>query len=68
MLAAYNIGPHRLQGLRAEARRRGLNPDRWFFHVERVAMEQLGMGNVSYVSSVNKYFITFDRERDLLER
>lgn len=68
MLAAYNMGPHRLQGLRAEARRRGLNPDRWFFHVERVAMEQLGMASVSYVSSVNKYFITFDRERDLLDR
>ncbi|MCJ8167812.1 transglycosylase SLT domain-containing protein [Atopomonas sediminilitoris] len=66
MLAAYNMGPHRLQGLRAQARQRGLNPDRWFFHVERIAMEQLGMGSVSYVSSVNKYYLTFDRERDSL--
>jgi len=55
VLAAYNMGPERVQGMRAEARRRGLNPDQWFFQVERIAMEQVGMGAVSYVNSVNKY-------------
>jgi membrane-bound lytic murein transglycosylase MltF len=67
ILAGYNMGPQRVQSLRAEARRRGLNPNQWFFQVERVAMEQMGMGVVSYVNSVNKYYLAFDRERYLLE-
>ncbi|MDP3815381.1 transglycosylase SLT domain-containing protein [Pseudomonas sp.] len=67
VLAAYNMGPQRVQSLRAEARRRGLNPNQWFFQVERVAMEQLGMGVVSYVNSVNKYYLAYERERYLLE-
>lgn len=67
VLAAYNLGPERVQAMRAEARKRGLNPDRWFFQVERVAMEQVGMGPVSYVNSVNKYYLAFDRERETLE-
>ncbi|MCY1272504.1 Membrane-bound lytic murein transglycosylase F [compost metagenome] len=67
VLAAYNLGPERVQGLRAEARRRGLDSNQWFFQVERVAMEQLGMGVVSYVSAVNKYYLAYDRERDWLE-
>ncbi|MCU1716968.1 transglycosylase SLT domain-containing protein [Pseudomonas sp. 5P_3.1_Bac2] len=68
ILAGYNLGPQRVQGLRAEARRRGLNPNQWFFQVERVALEQVGMAVVSYVNSVNKYYLAFDRERYLLER
>ena len=67
ILAGYNLGPQRVQSLRAEARRRGLNPNQWFFQVERVAMEQMGMGVVSYVNSVNKYYLAYDRERYLLE-
>ncbi|MET0612215.1 MAG: transglycosylase SLT domain-containing protein, partial [Pseudomonas caspiana] len=66
-LAAYNLGPERVQGMRKEAKRRGLNPDQWFFQTERVAMDQAGMGVVSYVNSVNKYYLAFDRERDSLE-
>ncbi|MDX5371043.1 MAG: transglycosylase SLT domain-containing protein [Pseudomonadaceae bacterium] len=67
VLAAYNMGPQRVQGLRAEARRRGLDANRWFFQVERVAMERMGLGVVSYVNSVNKYYLAYDRERLLLE-
>ncbi|MCQ0169808.1 transglycosylase SLT domain-containing protein [Pseudomonas qingdaonensis] len=67
VLAGYNLGPERVQAMRAEARRRGLNHNQWFFQVERVALEQVGMGPVSYVNSVNKYFLAFDRERDALE-
>lgn len=68
VLAAYNMGPVRVQRLRAEARRRGLNPDQWFFQVERIAAERFGMGVVSYVNSVNKYFLAFRRERRALEQ
>ena len=67
VLAAYNLGPQRVQGMRAEAKRRGLNPNQWFFQVERVAAEQAGMGVVSYVNSVNKYYLAYERERYLLE-
>ncbi|MET1077337.1 MAG: transglycosylase SLT domain-containing protein [Pseudomonas sp.] len=67
VLAAYNLGPQRVQSLRAEARRRGLNANQWFFQVERIAMEQLGMAVVTYVSSVNKYYLAYDRERTRLE-
>src|SRR5476649_2743470 len=67
VLAAYNMGPERVQGMRAEARRCGLNPNQWFFQVERIAMEQVGMAGVSYVNSVNKYYLAFDRERESLE-
>lgn len=67
VLAGYNLGPQRVQSMRAEARRRGLNPNQWFFQVERIAMEQVGMGVVSYVSSVNKYYLAYARERYSLE-
>ncbi|NWC09805.1 transglycosylase SLT domain-containing protein [Pseudomonas agarici] len=67
VLAAYNMGPERVQAMRAEARRRGLNANQWFFQVERVAMEQMGMASVNYVNSVNKYYLAFDRERQSLE-
>lgn len=67
VLAGYNMGPQRVQSMRAEAKRRGLNPNQWFFQVERIAMEQVGMGVVSYVNSVNKYYLAYDRERYLLE-
>ncbi|QLF91907.1 transglycosylase SLT domain-containing protein [Pseudomonas sp. ABC1] len=68
VLAAYNLGPQRVQSMRAEARRRGLNADQWFFQVERVALESVGMGVVSYVNSVNKYYLAYARERYRLER
>lgn len=68
VLAAYNLGPERVQAMRAEARRRGLNGNQWFFQTERVAMEQVGMGPVNFVNSVNKYFLAFNRERASLER
>ncbi|MCO7516846.1 transglycosylase SLT domain-containing protein [Pseudomonas guariconensis] len=68
VLAAYNLGPERVQAMRAEARRRGLNSNQWFFQTERIAMEQMGMGPVNFVNSVNKYFLAFNRERASLER
>lgn len=66
-LAAYNMGPQRVQSLRAEARRRGLDADRWYFQVERVALDEVGLGAVSYVAAVNKYRLAFMREREMLE-
>ena len=67
MLAAYNLGPQRVQNMRAEARRRGLNANQWFFQVERIAAETLGLHTVTYVGSLNKYYQAFADQRDFLE-
>ena len=66
-LAAYNLGPERVQALRAKARKQGLDGDRWFFQVERIAAEEVGIGVVNYVDSVNKYRVAFSLERTRLE-
>lgn len=58
-LASYNAGPSRIRQLRREAARRGLDPNVWFGHVERIASERIGRETVSYVSSINKYYIAF---------
>jgi membrane-bound lytic murein transglycosylase MltF len=67
VLAAYNLGPERVQRFRALARQRGLDPNRWFFQVERIALENVGLAPVTYVNNVNKYYLAFDRARDSLE-
>jgi membrane-bound lytic murein transglycosylase MltF len=57
--AAYNAGPGRIQQLRQEAAKRGLNPNIWFNHVERVAAEMIGRETVTYVSNIYKYSISY---------
>jgi membrane-bound lytic murein transglycosylase MltF len=58
-LAAYNMGPARLNRLRHEAARRGLDQNRWFHHVELVALERVGREPVRYVANVNKYYVAY---------
>jgi membrane-bound lytic murein transglycosylase MltF len=57
--AAYNAGPGRLQQLRRETEKRGLNPNIWFGNVERVASERIGRETVTYVSNIYKYYVTY---------
>jgi membrane-bound lytic murein transglycosylase MltF len=57
--AAYNCGPARTRQLRAEAGRRGLNPNVWFNNVEHVASERIGRETVTYVSNIYKYYIAY---------
>jgi membrane-bound lytic murein transglycosylase MltF len=57
--AAYNAGPTRIVRLRSLAADRGLDPNRWFYHVEKVAAEVLGRETVRYVSNINKYYIAY---------
>ncbi|MCC6170568.1 MAG: transporter substrate-binding domain-containing protein [Gammaproteobacteria bacterium] len=57
--AAYNAGPARVRALRAEARDGGLDPDRWFDHVERVAARRIGRETVQYVSNIYKYYVAY---------
>ena len=53
--ASYNAGPGRIRQLRAETKKRGLDPNLWFGNVERVASERIGRETVTYVSNIYKY-------------
>jgi membrane-bound lytic murein transglycosylase MltF len=57
--AAYNAGPSRIQRLRAEAARRGLDPNVWVNNVEVVAAEKIGAETVTYVSNIYKYYVAY---------
>ena len=57
--AAYNAGPTRIQQLRVEAGKRGLNPNVWFDNVERIAAERIGSETVQYVSNIYKYSVAY---------
>ena len=57
--ASYNAGPGRLRQLRAEAQKKGLDPNVWFGNVERVASERIGRETVTYVSNIYKYYIAY---------
>ncbi len=57
--ASYNAGPNRIQSLRREAARRGLDRDRWFKNVEVVVAERIGQETVTYVSNIFKYYVAY---------
>jgi membrane-bound lytic murein transglycosylase MltF len=66
--ASYNAGPGRIQSLRRDAARRGLDPDRWFRNVEYVVADKVGQETVTYVSNIFKYYVAYqlvaDAERE----
>jgi membrane-bound lytic murein transglycosylase MltF len=66
--AAYNAGPGRIRGLRAETKKRGLDPNVWFGNVERVASERIGRETVQYVSNIYKYYVAYRLVLDQAER
>ena len=57
--AAYNAGPARVRKLRAKAAEKGLDPNKWFFNVERVAAQEVGRETVDYVANINKYYLAY---------
>lgn len=58
-LAAYNAGPTRIVQLRKLAAQRGLDPNRWFHHVERLALEKVGRQPVQYVANIHRYYTAY---------
>jgi membrane-bound lytic murein transglycosylase MltF len=66
--ASYNAGPARVRQLRAEAGRRGLDPNVWFNNVEIIAAERIGAETVTYVSNIYKYYVTYRLVVEDLER
>jgi membrane-bound lytic murein transglycosylase MltF len=67
-LAAYNAGPGRVAGLRKKARTAGLDPDRWFDHVEMVALREIGQETPRYVANVVRYYLAYRLASELDER
>ena len=57
--ASYNAGPARVQQLRKEAAKRGLDPNVWFHNVEYIAAERIGQETVTYVSNIYKYNVAY---------
>jgi membrane-bound lytic murein transglycosylase MltF len=57
--AGYNGGPNRINRLREEAARQGLDPNRWFGHVEVVVARQIGRETVQYVRNIYKYYVAY---------
>ena len=57
--ASYNAGPGRIAKARREAEKRGLDPDRWFNHVEVVVAEKIGREPITYVRNIYKYYVAY---------
>lgn len=66
--AGYNAGPNRIQRLRGEAKRMGLDPNRWFENVEVVVARRVGSEPVRYVSNIFKYYVAYRTEAAAYER
>ncbi|OEU49906.1 MAG: hypothetical protein BA866_00245 [Desulfobulbaceae bacterium S5133MH15] len=65
--AAYNAGPARVTKLRAEAEKKGLDPNIWFNNVELIAAKRIGRETVQYVSNILKYYVAYKLLADKIE-
>ncbi len=66
--ASYNAGPARVARLRAETKKRGMDPNVWFHNVEYVAAEKIGPETVTYVGNIYKYYIAYKLVMEQLQR
>ena len=66
--AAYNAGPAKIYKMRRETRKRGFNPNKWFFNVEKIADELIGKETVDYVSDINKYYVAYQLYFDIYQK
>ncbi len=57
--ASYNAGPGNIAKARAEAAKRGLDPDKWFNNVEIVVSEKIGIETTTYVRNIYKYYVGY---------
>jgi membrane-bound lytic murein transglycosylase MltF len=57
--ASYNAGPGAIARMRKEAEKRGLDPNRWFGHVEIVTAEKIGIETTTYVRNIYKYYVSY---------
>ena len=57
--ASYNAGPGNISRMRKEAKKRGLDPDKWFNNVELVTAEKIGAETTTYVRNIYKYYVAY---------
>ena len=57
--ACYNAGPGNIGRMREEAKRRRLDPDKWFDNVEIVTAEKIGLQTPTYVRNIYKYYVAY---------
>jgi len=57
--ACYNAGPGNINRMREEARKRKLDPDKWFNNVELVTAEKIGLQTPTYVRNIYKYYVAY---------
>lgn len=57
--ASYNAGPTRIEKLRKQAAKEGLDPNVWFGNVEVAAAQSIGRETVQYVSNIFKYYVAY---------
>jgi membrane-bound lytic murein transglycosylase MltF len=58
---AYNAGPGNIARARAWAKKMGLDPNRWFGHVEVAAARTISREPVVYVRNIFKYYVTYKK-------
>jgi membrane-bound lytic murein transglycosylase MltF len=66
--ASYNAGPGTINRMRKEAVNRGLNPDRWFNHVELVVADKVGWETTTYVRNIYKYYVAYKLQLEVAEQ
>jgi membrane-bound lytic murein transglycosylase MltF len=57
--ASYNAGPGNIAKMREAARKAGLDPNRWFDHVEVVTARKIGLETTTYVRNIYKYYVAY---------
>jgi membrane-bound lytic murein transglycosylase MltF len=57
--ASYNAGPAKVNRLRKQTAKMGLDPNVWFHNVEVAAAKAIGRETVQYVSNIYKYYIAY---------
>ena len=62
--ASYNCGPGNVAKMRREAQKQGLDPDKWFNHVEVVTAQKLGIETTTYVRNIYKYYVAYRLVQD----
>jgi membrane-bound lytic murein transglycosylase MltF len=65
--ASYNAGPGTIARMRAEAPKRGLDPDKWFDNVEVVVARRVGLETTTYVRNIYKYYVAYKLALDAQE-
>lgn len=67
-LAAYNCGPNRIRKYQKEASLQGLDPNKWFENVEKIAMEHNAFETVKYVRNISSLYISYQNTYTLQQQ